>query len=92
MSNNIDFKSKYRIENTKAKNAENTENTGNSELTTREFRKSFEGNIPNLIDMYYAKNNDEIQEYMCNLVASIFMVYKKMYPDFSIFIPFRVKS
>ncbi len=92
MSNNIDFKSKYRIENTKAKNAENTENTGNSELTPLEFRKSFEGNIPDLIDMYYAKNTDEIQEYMCNLVASIFMVYKKMYPDFSIFIPFRVKS
>lgn len=45
-----------------------------------------------LLDEYPRNNSFENREFLCYLTASIFLTYKKLYPQLSIYIPFRTKS
>ena len=45
-----------------------------------------------LVDNYLNTNTFENREYLCYLSAAIYLTYKELYPDLSIYIPFRIKS
>lgn len=45
-----------------------------------------------LLDEYQKSNSFENREFLCYLTAAIFLTYKKLYPQLSIYIPFRTKS
>lgn len=45
-----------------------------------------------LLDEYEKSNSFENREFLCYLTAAIFLTYKKLYPQLSIYIPFRTKS
>ena len=46
----------------------------------------------NANEQYINTNSNEVKEYLSYLMAGIFLTYKKLYPDLSIYIPFRIKS
>lgn len=58
--------------------------------------KSQQQNIKEQFDVlntqYINTNNYEVKEYLSYLMAAIYLTYKELYPDLSIYIPFRVKS
>lgn len=45
-----------------------------------------------LVDIYLSQNSHENIEYLTFLTSAIYLTYKKMYPELSIYIPFRIKS
>lgn len=45
-----------------------------------------------LLDEYQLNNSFENREFLCYLAAAIYLTYKKLYPQLSIYIPFRTKS
>lgn len=45
-----------------------------------------------LLDIYQKNNSFENREFMCYLSSAIFLTCKKLYPQLSIYIPFRIKS
>ena len=58
--------------------------------------KSQQQNIKEQFDdlntQYINTNSYEVKEYLSYLMAAIYLTYKELYPDLSIYIPFRVKS
>lgn len=48
--------------------------------------------IMSLLDEYQKNNSFENREFLCYLTAAIFLTYKKLYPQLSIYIPFRTKG
>ena len=47
----------------------------------------------NQLNTQYVKTNSlEVKEYLSYLMAAIYLTYKDLYPDLSIYIPFRIKS
>ena len=48
--------------------------------------------LMSLLDEYQKNNSFENREFLCYLTSAIFLTYKKMYPQLSIYIPFRTKS
>lgn len=48
--------------------------------------------LTRLLDEYQTNNSFENREYLCYLSAAIFLTYKKLYPQLSIYIPFRIKG
>lgn len=48
--------------------------------------------ISSLIDSYEQANSKENREFLCYLSAAIFLTYKKLFPQLSIYISFRTKS
>lgn len=45
-----------------------------------------------LLDKYQINNSFENREFLCYLTATVFLEYKKLFPQLSIYIPFRTKS
>ncbi len=45
-----------------------------------------------LLDRYLENNSFENREFLCYLTSAIFLTYKKLYPQLSIYIPFRIKA
>ena len=46
----------------------------------------------NLLDAYQKDNSFENREFLCYLTAAIYLTYKKLFPQLSIYIPFRTKG
>lgn len=62
----------------------------NTDITSQ--RKEINNYFAELNDQYLKANSLEVKEYCSYLIAAIFLTYKRMYPDLSIYIPFRIKS
>lgn len=45
-----------------------------------------------ILDEYQKSNSFENREFLCYLTAAIYLTYRKLYPQLSIYIPFRTKS
>lgn len=45
-----------------------------------------------LNEQYINANSYEVKEYISYLMSAIYLTYKNLYPDLSIYIPFRIKS
>ncbi len=45
-----------------------------------------------VLDEYEKNNSYENREFLCYLTSAIYLTYKKLYPQLSIYIPFRIKS
>lgn len=58
----------------------------------KEQQESIKNSIFNLNDQYIQSNSYEVKEYLSYLMSAIYLTYKKLYPDLSIYIPFRIKS
>ena len=54
--------------------------------------KIIENSLNKANDEYIKANSPEAKEYLCYLTAAIYLTYQRMYPDLSIYIPFRFKS
>ncbi len=73
-------------------------------MTNNNFKNNLKYNYANedqqsMIDKFigildeYGKNNSyENREFLCYLTSAIYLTYKKLYPQLSIYIPFRTKS
>ena len=48
--------------------------------------------LHSLSDEYIAQNSFENKEYLCYLFSAIFLEYRRLYPDLTVYIPFRIKS
>ena len=48
--------------------------------------------LMSLLNEYEKNNSYENREFLCYLTSAIFLTYKKLYPQLSIYIPFRTKS
>lgn len=62
----------------------------NTDITSQQ--KEINNYFAELNDQYLKANSLEVKEYCSYLIAAIFLTYKRMYPDLSIYIPFRIKS
>lgn len=59
---------------------------------SQECKETVKNALNKSIDNYINLNTPEGKEYMCYLMAAIYLEFQKMYPDLSIYIPFRFKS
>ena len=57
-----------------------------------EEQKELYEKFNSLLDIYQEKNSFDSREFLCYLTSAIFLTYKKLYPQLSIYIPFRTKS
>ena len=57
-----------------------------------EQKEQLEDYFSNLNDIYVKANSFEVKEYYSYLSAAIYLTFRKMYPDLSIYIPIRIKS
>ena len=48
--------------------------------------------LHSLSDEYIAQNSFKNKEYLCYLFSAIFLEYRRLYPDLTVYIPFRIKS
>ena len=48
--------------------------------------------IHKIVDKYISANSHENIEYLTYLTSAIYLTYKELYPELSIYIPFRIKS
>lgn len=48
--------------------------------------------VMSLLDQYQKSNSFENREFLCYLTAAIYLTYRKLFPQLSIYIPFRTKS
>ena len=55
-------------------------------------QKDIENKFLALLDEYQKQNSFENREYLCYLTSAIYLTYKKLFPQLSIYIPFRTKS
>ena len=71
--------------------------------TNQEFRESLKADInisqeylekqlKGLSDTYLTQNDIKSRMYFSYLICAIYLTYKEIYPDLSIYIPFRIKS
>lgn len=51
-----------------------------------------ENTIMKKLDTYLVQNDFDAREYFSYLTCAIYLVYKKLYPNLAIYIPFRIKS
>lgn len=58
----------------------------------RERQTEFNDYLFGLSNSYLEANSFEVKEYLSYLSSAIYLEYKRMYPDLSIYIPFRIKS
>lgn len=73
-------------------------------MTSNNFKNNLKYNYTNpdqqsmvdkficILDEYEKNNSYENREFLCYLTSAIYLTYKKLYPQFSIYIPFRTKS
>ena len=81
-------------------NSENEVNTSNQ--NKQDFKNRIRYKNPeqqaiheqmfHLMDEYKKNNSIDNREFLCYLTASIYLTYKKLFPQLSIYIPFRTKS
>lgn len=55
-------------------------------------QQHMESVVMQTLDKYLMQNDFDAREYFSYLTCAIYLVYKKLYPDLAIYIPFRIKS
>ena len=55
-------------------------------------KEFLENQLNTLIDNYLNQNSIKARQYFSYLICAIYLTYRELYPDLSIYIPFRIKS
>ena len=55
-------------------------------------KEFLENQLNTLLDKYLNQNNIKARQYFSYLICAIYLTYRELYPDLSIYIPFRIKS
>ena len=61
-------------------------------IDIKEQQKILDNSIGELADQFIKSNTVENREFLSYLTAAIYLTYKELYPNLSIYIPFRIKS
>lgn len=73
-------------------NQQDFKNRLNYPVDIQEQQKILNNSISTLCDQFIQSNTVENREFLSYLTAAIYLTYKELYPNLSIYIPFRIKS